>query len=121
LLSWIVGQIRNLISWLGKVRVPSWVSTLGSQIGNIFGGRGRSVSRVGTVSAGTGTSVLAGSRAAASTLSVPSGSRGSFNVVIQSGVGDPVEIGRKVVEYLSAYERASGSTWRRTTPTGFAV
>jgi hypothetical protein len=124
LIGWLVTQIQKLVNWLGRVKVPDWIGKLSSGIGrlgnSIFGG-GRSAARVASVSAGTGTSVLAGSRAAASTLSVPSGSRGGVQLVIQAGVGDPVEIGRKVVEYLAAYERAGGSTWRRTTPTGFAV
>ena len=47
--------------------------------------------------------VTAGSRAEAST---------TINVNVTAGVGDPVEIGRQVVESLRQYERATGTAWR---------
>lgn len=33
-------------------------------------------------------------------------------IIVNAGVGDPVEIGRAVVEAIGAYERASGRDWR---------
>ena len=47
---------------------------------------------------------------------IPLGRRGamgsSYSITINAGVGDPVAIGRKVVEYVSAYERSAGRRWR---------
>jgi hypothetical protein len=37
---------------------------------------------------------------------------GGITVNVTAGVGDPVAIGRTVVESLKAYERTNGTTWR---------
>lgn len=37
---------------------------------------------------------------------------GGVQVVINTGVGDPVAIGREVVDAIQAYERSSGRAWR---------
>ena len=36
----------------------------------------------------------------------------SYAITINTGVGDPVAVGRKVIEYISAYERSAGRRWR---------
>lgn len=36
----------------------------------------------------------------------------TYNVVVNAGVGDPVEIGRAVVDAIRAYERSNGDGWR---------
>ena len=40
------------------------------------------------------------------------GSGGGITVNVTAGVGDPVAIGRTVVESLKAYERTNGTAWR---------
>ena len=40
------------------------------------------------------------------------GAGGGVVVNVTTGVGDPVAIGRQVVEVLTAYERTSGTSWR---------
>jgi len=47
-------------------------------------------------------------------IDAPTGGGGGGGVVVNvtAGVGDPVAIGRQVVESLRAYERTSGTSWR---------
>jgi len=42
----------------------------------------------------------------------PGGGSGGITVNVTAGVGDPVAIGRSVVESLKAYERTNGTAWR---------
>ena len=48
-----------------------------------------------------------------SSARAPQGLGGStFNITVQSGVGDPGAIGQSVVEAITAYERRNGAGWR---------
>lgn len=39
---------------------------------------------------------------------------GAPTIIIQTGVGDPVAIGREVVDAITAYERSGGRSWRES-------
>lgn len=43
---------------------------------------------------------------------MPRGGGNSYNITVQTGVGDPGAIGQSVVEAITAYERRNGAGWR---------
>lgn len=115
--------IENTISRIRQAAINS-----GSSLGIILtGGYGR-VATGGTVHAGQpylvgergpeivvpGSGYVIPTRRLVDQPSGTSSSGGGAGVIVNvsAGVGDPVAIGRSVVEVLKAYERTSGTAWR---------
>ncbi|KAA3641178.1 MAG: hypothetical protein DWP92_01645 [Armatimonadetes bacterium] len=43
----------------------------------------------------------------------------TYNITVQTGVGDEVAIGEHIVDLITAYERSSGQGWQTAAATGF--
>ena len=104
----------NALDWQVDFSLPSWVPGIG--------GRGIHISDVfpdipylasgGIVRFPTMAMIGEAGPEAVVPLGRGGGMGAVYNVTINAGVGDPVEIGRATVEAIRAYERTSGPAWR---------
>jgi hypothetical protein len=102
--------------------LPSWVPGLAGKEfriptlhtgGIVPGPVGKEV--VSVLQAGEGVLSIKQMRALQSgpAATMPSETPGTvINVTVNAGVGDPAEIGRKIVDSIRSYEKASGAGWR---------
>lgn len=94
-----VGPLREIDEWganIGEAWVGGFVDSIGRVAPLLTGAFNPLVDAapsVGAVSSGP-----------------PAGS--TYYVTVQTGVGDPVAIGREVVDVIGSYERANGRDWR---------
>jgi hypothetical protein len=107
-------QGYNALDWQLDFTVPSWVPGIG--------GKGIHVSDVfpdipylasgGIVRWPTMAMIGEAGPEAVVPLGRGGGLGNTYQITVQTGVGDPVEIGGTVVEMIRAYERSNGNYWR---------
>jgi hypothetical protein len=110
----VADAVADAVDWFKKLKPPAWLQSVGSTLGDIFGGSRSTTTHSATrsLSGSTGFATL---RAGLRTSVGPGGvlaTSGGPSIIINTGVGDPVSIGREVVEAISSYERANGTRWR---------
>jgi hypothetical protein len=122
------GRIANLLkgplnavirAWNGlSISVPEFDTHIPG-IGKIGGGR-IDFPNIPTLAAGgivTGpTLALIGERGPEAVIPLPSGGAGNhYNIEVSVATGtDPARVGRELVDYIRAFERANGRQWRAT-------
>jgi hypothetical protein len=103
------GQTLRLL-----ISAANLLGTVGQNIGGIFGGIGAVAKGDFGYTAKINTQLIENfptqikPRTAANTGTQNFGVPGAFNIVVNTGVGDPVAIGKSVVESLQAYQNRSG-------------
>jgi hypothetical protein len=109
-LGWLEEKIRGVVDWFKKLKPPAWLNSVGTTLGNLFGGGGSGRSFTGTGPLPSAAATFSTARAGSSVFASGGGFAvgGGIQVVIQTGVGDPVEIGRTVADYLRVFERSNG-------------
>ena len=116
-------SVRNLIqlSQTTGVLLPSFKAKVDSAAaglprratgGNVFAGQPYLVGERGPELVMPGSGYVIPTRRLIDAPTGGGGAGGGVVVNVTTGVGDPVAIGRQVVEVLTAYERTTGRSWR---------
>jgi phage-related protein len=101
----VVDAIRDVIAWLGRIKIPDVLSSIGDVIGGLFSApapaAARSTGTAGLVSAGLG------ARAFGAAPTLVAGSRTAPTIIVQ-GALDPVAVARQIRQILTADDRRRG-------------
>jgi len=102
----VVDAIRNVIDWLGRIKIPDVLSKAGDLIGGLFGrSAAPAAASRGTVAAvGAGGAGARAFGAAPSLSSLASSSPNGVTIVVQ-GALDPVAVARQIRTILGADQR----------------
>jgi hypothetical protein len=101
----VVSAIKRVIEWLGRIKIPDVLGSIGNAIGGLFSAPAAAASRsTGTAFSGTaGLSTFGAPSLSASASS----SRGAPQIVVQ-GALDPVAVARQIRQILTTDDRRRG-------------
>jgi hypothetical protein len=98
----VVDAIRSVIEWLGKIKIPDVLSSIGDAIGGLFSAPTQAAARsTGRAFVGGGVSAFG----AAPALSASAGSRTGAATIVVQGALDPVAVARQIRLILGNDER----------------
>ena len=90
-----------------KFEIPSWFKYLGGGL-SLIAGKGFKIPEMPTLGTNVSPSVAGGLNGPTAIIPTSTSANSGMNITVQTGVGDPVAIGKAVSDVLVAYNRRTG-------------
>jgi tape measure domain-containing protein len=98
-IKWVIDKLEDFVKWLGKVKVPEWLSNAGSWVGGLF---------KASPAAFTVTSVGSSATSGTGSVRAPATSSSVVNVTVNAPFGGGDAIGRAIRDELLKMSRRRG-------------